>query len=264
MKTIHGPQCACDIDAGPCSINVVNLGVSLNKLKILEDVSFQVRCGEVTAIIGPNGAGKSTLLKAMLGLVPYTGCLHFCRESKHGGGAPQIGYVPQSLDFDRSIPLTVVELFAMAARGRPAFLKTTPAVREKAERALEKVEAAHLLNRPLGRLSGGEMQRIMFALATDPMPHILIMDEPNAGIDVTGEAMVYDLIQRMRGNAELSVIIVSHDLSMVTRFTDHVICLNKRVICQGTAEDIMTPENIKETFGSYIAMYQHRDEHRIG
>ena len=252
-KCSAGGLCALDT----CSLTICELGVTLNRIKVLEGVSFEVRCGEVTAIIGPNGAGKSTLLKAILGLVPYAGHVHFCHNTSHGGGAPRIGYMPQKLDFDRSMPLTVLEFFAMASGSRPAFLGVTKAARERAEKSLAAVEAEHLINRQLGGLSGGELQRALFALATDPLPHILIMDEPIAGIDVTGEALLHEMISKMRGNMELSVIVVSHDLSMVTKLTDHVICLNRKVICQGSAENILTADTIRETFGSHVGFYRH-------
>lgn len=255
----HETKCSagglCSLET--CSLAIRDLGVTINRVKALEDVSFDVRCGEVTAIIGPNGAGKSTLLKAILGLVPYSGHVHFCHNTRHGGGAPRIGYMPQKLDFDRSMPLTVLEFFAMASRSRPAFIGVTKAVRERSEKSLAAVESEHLIDRQLGGLSGGELQRVLFALATDPLPHILIMDEPIAGIDVAGEALLHEMISRMRGNMELSVIVVSHDLSMVTKLTDHVICLNRKVICQGSAENILTAETIQQTFGGHVGFYRH-------
>ncbi len=254
--------CACSLD--DCSLEIRNLDVTLNRIRILEDVSFDVRCGEVTAVIGPNGAGKSTLLKAILGVIPYDGCIHFCHRKSHGGGAPRIGYIPQQLNFDRSMPLKVFELFSMASPGaRPSFSGVPSPIREKAATALASVKAEHLLDKRVGGLSGGEIQRVLFALAINPLPNILIMDEPISGVDVSGEALIYELIRKMRGNIEMSVIIVSHDLSMVTSYTDHVVCINRRVVCQGAADDILTPKNIEETFGSYIGMYRHHASHDV-
>ncbi len=245
----------------PCALTIRNLSVTLGGNTIIEDISFDIRCREVTAILGPNGAGKTTLVKAITGMVPYSGKVHFCSAQKHGGDRPVIGYIPQRLDFDRAAPLSVLEFFAMNNSRRPVFTGVSRTIRQKAVECLSMVSAENLLNKRLGRLSGGEMQRVLFATAIFPRPNLLIMDEPIAGVDASGEALMYELINNMRGRDELSVVIISHDLSMVNLYTDHVVCINRRLICEGTVGDIMTPENIKATFGSYVAYYHHAHSH---
>ncbi|HVU38762.1 MAG TPA: metal ABC transporter ATP-binding protein [Opitutales bacterium] len=225
---------------GACLTHVHHLSVTLGGHPVLQDLTFDLRCGEITALVGPNGAGKTTLLRALLGEVPYTGHCHF-----HGGpGHPArrrlvIGYVPQRLAFDRAAPLTVADLFALACGARPAFFGLAAPARAAASAALEEVDAAHLLNRRLGGLSGGELQRVLLALSLSPSPDLLLLDEPQQGLDAAGLGRFHELVARLRGRFDMAVVLVSHDLVSVARVADRVFFLNGRLLAAGPPAEVL-------------------------
>ena len=171
---------------GLCCTKIINLGVSRGKFEILRNVNLHFHCGELTAIIGPNGAGKTTLLKAILGEIPHTGELIFLDSNGRKTNKPLMGYVPQNLEFDKSSPVSVLDFFACAYSNRPVWLIRARKIREKAIQSLARVKAEHLVDRRIGALSGGELQRVLLALALDPLPNILLLDEPVSGIDRNG------------------------------------------------------------------------------
>jgi zinc transport system ATP-binding protein len=171
------------------TLEIRNLSVRAGGREILSEIHADIRCGEVTALVGPNGAGKTTLLLAILGLVPHTGEIRFCRDVEHGEGAPRIGYVPQRLDFDRNTPMTVQDFFALSSQRYPVVIGHSARSRKSAQESLARGGAAHLISRPLGKLSGGELQRILLALALRDNPDILLLDEPVSGVDLSGEEL---------------------------------------------------------------------------
>ena len=164
-----------------CCLKVAHLGVSMGDQVILEDVNFHLHCGEITALIGPNGAGKSTLFRTILGQLPHSGEIDFQRAGgKHT--RPLIGYVPQSPSFDRGDPVSVLDLFIASIADWPVFLPTPKKLRERVLRCLSRVHAEPLVDKRIGSLSGGELQRVLLAMALEPVPHILILDEPLSGV----------------------------------------------------------------------------------
>ncbi|HMK65799.1 MAG TPA: metal ABC transporter ATP-binding protein [Thermodesulfobacteriota bacterium] len=235
------------------AVEIRNLGVCLHKINILEEVSCTIPAGRTTAIIGPNGAGKTTLLLALLGLVPYTGTIHF---NDNGKGHPLIGYVPQRLDLDRGLPCTVRDLMMMAVTNKPLWLGKRKKVWGEIRERLGRVGALGLENRIVGKLSGGELQRILLAVALEGDPEILLLDEPTAGIDAPGEQLFCDLLSDIQAEADLTVILISHDLSMVSNHAHQVICLNKTVRCSGGLSTL-TEENLLKTFGLHVHIYPH-------
>jgi len=239
------------------TLSIRNLTVRKGGVEILSGVDADIRCGEVTALVGPNGAGKTTLLLAILGQVPYTGEIRFCRAREHGQGDPRIGYVPQRLHLDRDAPVTVLDFFALSAQRRPVFLGPSRKAREGARKCLEQAGMGHLLRRPLGRLSGGELQRVLFALALRDDPDILLLDEPVSGVDVAGEELFCDFLSQVQRSSRFSLLLVSHDLSVVSRHADQVICLNRRIVCQGATTEILTPENLAAMYGSDAHLFRH-------
>jgi zinc transport system ATP-binding protein len=239
------------------AIEIRNLSVRMGGTDILSGIDADIRCGEVTALIGPNGAGKTTLLKAVLGLVPYTGTIRFCLSPEHGTGNPRIGYVPQRLDFDRNTPMTVLDFFALSSQKRPVFFGRTRKAGREAEEHLARAGAAHLLERPFGRLSGGELQRVLLAAALRGDPDILILDEPVSGVDIAGGELFCDILDQAHRKAGFGLLLVSHDLSMVTRHADRVICLNRRVVCQGARTEVLTPENLRAIYGTGAHVFVH-------
>ena len=239
------------------TLEIRNLSVRAGGREILSGINADIRCGEVTALIGPNGAGKTTLLLAILGLVPFTGEIRFCRAEEHGKGAPGIGYVPQRIDLDRNAPMTVLDFFALSSQRFPVFLGRSRKSRAGAEAALGKGGVGHLIDRPLGKLSGGELQRILLALALRDNPDILLLDEPVSGVDVSGEELFCDFLDQIHRESRFSLLLVSHDLSVVTRHADRVICLNRSIVCQGATTEILTPETLNAMYGSGAHLFSH-------
>ncbi len=239
------------------TLSIRNLSVRRGGVEILAGVDADIRCGEVTALIGPNGAGKTTLLQAILGQVPYTGEIRFCRAREHGEGVPRIGYVPQQLPFDRDTPLSVLDFFALSQQRYPVFFGHSRRVRRSAQDSLDRAGVGHLLHRPLGRLSGGEFQRVLFALAVRDAPDILLLDEPVSGVDVAGAEQFCDFLSQVQRSSKFGLLLVSHDLSVVTRHADQVICLNRRIVCRGATTEVLTPENLASMYGGEAHLFRH-------
>lgn len=234
---------------GLCCTKIKNFGVTIGKTQILHDVNMHIHCGELTAIIGPNGAGKSTLLKAVLGEIPHTGELSYTDHKNCRTGSPLIGYVPQYLNFDLSTPTSVFDFFMSAKVRKPSCFFHPKALRKEILESLKSVHADQLIDRRLGALSGGELQRVLLALALDPIPDILLLDEPVSGIDQAGLSMFYDTLSEVRKNYDLSIILVSHDLDLVFKFADRVVLLNRTVICSGKPLEVFRSPETREIFG---------------
>lgn len=238
---------------GLCCTKIENFGVVRGPMVILEKVNIHIHCGELTAIIGPNGAGKSTLLKALLGEVPHTGELKYLDSKGSKSDKPLIGYVPQQLSFDRGSPTSVLDLFIASRSRMPAWLFKPANVKKKALEGLTKVKAEHLIDRRLGALSGGELQRVMLALALDPVPNLLLLDEPVSVIDQGGLELFYNTVSELRQKFDLSIILISHDLDLVAKYADRVVLLNKTVINSGTPKQVFSDERTLKSFGiSYL------------
>lgn len=235
---------------GACCTRVEGLRVRLHGQVILENITLHLHCGELLTIIGPNGAGKTTLLRALVGELPHEGRLEF-RAVRAGRvvGKARIGYVPQSLDVERGMPLTVTELFAVAVSRRPIFLGTSEGMRARVERQLALVEAEHLARKKVGVLSGGEMQRVMLALALTPMPDILLLDEPLASVDHAGVVAFYRTVERLRRERDMAVIMVSHNVVEAARISTRMLYLNRRVVCEGRPEEVLRHPQVRATFG---------------
>ena len=246
------------------TLEIRNLSVRKGGIEILSGINADIRCGRVTALVGPNGAGKTTLLQAILGQAPYTGEIRFCRHREHGGGSPRIGYIPQHFAFDRETPLTVLDFFAISAQKRPVFLGISQAVRRLAMESLKRAEVAHLADRRLGRLSGGELQRVLFALTLHDSPDILLLDEPVSGVDLAGGEQFSRFLSQIHNDAHFSLLLVSHDLSLVAQHADEVICLNHRIIRIGTAKEVLTSENLAEIYGNGAPLFRHGFTGEIG
>jgi len=243
-------NCKSDNDCtGLCCTKIENFGVSIGKTKILEKVNVHIHCGELTAIIGPNGAGKSTLLKAILGEVNHTGELKYIDAKGIRSGYPLVGYVPQHLDFDLGTPTSVFDIFMACRTNIPSWIMKPRSVRERVTANLTKVKAEHLIDRRLGTLSGGELQRVLLALALDPIPDLLLLDEPVAGIDHNGLELFYNTVSELRKNYDLSIILVSHDLDLVARYADRVVLINGTVVCSGSAQEVFNDERTSNIFG---------------
>lgn len=216
---------------------------------VLESVDLRVDRGEIVTLIGPNGSGKTTLIRTLLGLTkPDAGEV---RRSPR----LRIGYMPQHLEIDKTLPLTV---------GR--FLTLKPGVdRDRAAQALAEVGTPQILGRSFHELSGGEIKRAMLARAVLGQPDLLVLDEPTANVDVVGQAEFYELIRAIRDRHGPGVLVVSHDLHLVMAATDRVVCLNGHVCCQGAPEKVSRDPAYLALFGprlgDTLAIYAHDHDH---
>ncbi len=248
MSTKHS-RCNQNGCCGLCCTKIENFGVSFGKTQVLKDVNLHIHCGELTAIIGPNGAGKSTLLKSILGEVKHTGELKFMDAKGEKHNRPLIGYVPQHLSFDNGSPVSVFDLFMSSLVKAPSWLYKPKGIRKKVEDCLAKVKAEQLIDRRLGALSGGELQRVLLALALEPVPHILLLDEPVSGVDQNGLEMFYNTLVELKQNYDLSIILVSHDLDLVLKYSDRIVLVKETVLASGTPKEMSTNEMLLDTFG---------------
>lgn len=237
----------------------------------LREVSFELRAGTNTAIVGPNGAGKSTLVQAILNLIPRSsGKIEIMGRSleKLGRLRSQLGYVPQNFIFDRSFPLSVWELVGLGwiSQGTrrnqisSSFKWPWQSDSQKEEAiaaALQRVDAYHLRNRAIGALSGGQLKRVLLAYCLVMPRQLLVLDEALAGVDVQGEAEFYSLLNELKCEQNWTVLQVSHDLNMVSRHCDRVICLNQTIVCSGKPDIALAPQNLLATYGPAFAPYHH-------
>ena len=215
--------------------------------KILRDVNLHVHCGQMVALIGPNGAGKSTLLKALLGEREFDGNIIFSVPGSRRTKA-RIGYVPQSPNFDPGDPVSVADLFTCCLSRRPAFLGASKKDRELIEECLERVHGEELIDKRVGTLSGGELQRVLLALALEPMPNILILDEPLSGVDIEGQTGLMDMLDEIRRDYDLSILMTTHDFSMLSRYADRVVLIDHEIKCQGTPEEVLDSPEFRAAF----------------
>jgi zinc transport system ATP-binding protein len=242
-------------------VSIRNLKVTLGGKPILRGVDAEVEAERITAVIGLNGSGKTTLLRSLLQEIAYSG--EICFHCGHDHSAPEpkyVGYVPQKLRIDAQLPLTVRDLLAMALQRRPLFLGISGRVRRQMQALLEQVNAPNqLLDSPVDAISGGELQRVLLGLALQPEPELLLLDEPAAGIDFQDQEKFYDLIGRLNREQKTTILLVSHDVSMVSERAHHVLCLKDgRIHCQGPPNQVLTGERLAQTFGPEQAVYAHR------
>ena len=233
ISNLHGGACG-----DSCCLRVQNLGVEIGGEAILENIDMHIHCGELVALIGPNGAGKSTFLKAILGQQDHKGVIAFSSPGQRGK-KPKIGYVPQSPTFDPGDPLTVTDLFLCCIGRRPAFLGASKAMKEKIRVCLDRVHSANLMDKRVGTLSGGELQRVLLALALEPLPNILILDEPLSGVDVEGMTVLMDMLDELRRVYDLSILMTTHDFSMLPRYADQVFLMDKTILCSGAPREVL-------------------------
>jgi zinc/manganese transport system ATP-binding protein len=257
-------------------VRVQDLTVYRGKYAAVEGVSFELLPGTSTAIVGPNGSGKSTLVQAMLNLIPHTsGTVEILGRplSRLGSLWQQIGYMPQNFIFDRSFPLSVSELVALGwGRGKNAgtrrwrdtgiskFKIPWQVDSEKSEaiaRALQRVNAYHLKRQAIGTLSGGELKRVLLAYCLVVPRQLLVLDEAFAEVDVQGEADFYALLSELMAEEGWTVLQVSHDLDMVSRNCDQILCLNRSLVCFGRPESALSTENLLATYGPAFSRYHH-------
>lgn len=226
-----------------------NISVKFGNDVILKNVSIHIHCGELTVIIGRNGAGKSTLLKAILGEVEHKGNIIFTDEKDNLTKKIKIGYVPQKLNIEKHMPTTVFDMFASCISYIPVFMKKDKKIYKEIKENLKIFGVDRLIDKSIGDLSGGELQRVLIAMATKPIPNLLILDEPVSGIDKNGIRDFYQILNRLKAEYDMSIILVSHDLELANQYADRVILLDKEVIKEGTPQEVFESLEFKNRFG---------------
>ena len=225
-------------------LEAANLGIRFGRTTIFSGLSFGLAAGTSLAIVGPNGSGKTLLLRALIGAIPCEGRFEWAPDVR-------LGYVPQKLDIARDAPITGLDVL----RARTALARTHAdvAVETLADVGLP-LEAA---GQPIGALSGGQFQRLLVALALVGTPNVLLLDEPTAGIDEPGQERLNELIHRLQQDRGLTILLISHDLSVVYRHATSVICLGRERHWFGPPRDILTPERLRELYGMPVAFHVH-------
>lgn len=231
-------------------IKVKDFGVKIGADVIIEHVNLHIHCGQLTTIIGKNGAGKTTLMKALLNEIKHEGHIEFKDIKTNAVGDLRIGYVPQHLNIPKNTPTSVYDLFASYISKVPVFLWKSKRVYQKIKEQLKKFEAEELIDKSVCDLSGGELQRVLLSLATYQAPNLLILDEPVSGMDHNGMELFYHNIDLLKKEYDLAVILISHDLEYVARYSDRVVLLDGTVIREGTPKEVFRSREFVETFGT--------------
>ncbi len=228
-------------------LQVKNLSVALDGRTVFENVFFSLKPEEVLAVIGPNGAGKSVLLKTLLGFhEPKTGSISWAPGTSYG-------YLPQRFHVDHYLPMTVEE-----------FLNLKPNPRYSIEEVLKMVKIdTHWLKRNLATFSSGQLQKILLAWSIIDQPKVLLFDEPTENVDVVAQESVYDLLHHLQDTLKISIILVSHDLNVVYRYANQVLCMNHAMTCYGPPKEILTNETLSELYGDHAFFHHHHvgEEH---
>ena len=231
--------------SGP-TLDFAQIGLTLGRTAILDNVTFQVQPGSVHALVGPNGGGKSSLIKTLLGQMPHQGTLSLQWPGEPG----TIGYVPQALEFDRGLPMTVDDFMAAMVQRRPAFLGLSKHYAAAIGEALERVGMQDKRKRRMGALSGGERQRVLLAQGLIPAPQLLVLDEPMSALDEAGIQVFERLLGDWRQSG-ITVLWIEHDLEAVGRLADRVTGLNRRVLFDATPQQALTPERLLTLFSTH-------------
>lgn len=245
----HSP---CDT-GGACGLHCIkmtDIGVTIGKTKIIEHINLHIHCGKLTVIIGRNGAGKSTLIKAMIGEIKHEGSIEFRDMKQDLLSDLRVGYVPQHLNVEKNTPTSVYDMFASFISNRPVFIKRSKKLYQEIQKHLEMFQAQDLIDKRVCDLSGGELQRVLLSIACTPIPNLLLLDEPVSGIDRNGMELFYRNIDKLKREFDLALILVSHDLEFVEKYADHVILLDKSIIKEGSAAEVLDSEEFREIFGS--------------
>ena len=241
----HGNSCD-----ESCCLRIQDMSVKIGGDKILKDVNLQIHCGQMVALIGPNGAGKSTRVKAILGQREYEGIIAFSAPGMRHRKPPRIGYVPQSPSFDPGDPVTVADLFTCCLSRRPAFLGLSSRTRDKVLECLERVHGEDLIDKRVGTLSGGELQRVLLALALEPLPNILILDEPLSGVDIEGQTGLMDMLDEIRGKFDLSILMITHDFNMLDHYADKVVLIDHAIVKKGSPQEVLNSTEFQAVFNT--------------
>jgi ABC-type Mn2+/Zn2+ transport system ATPase subunit len=243
----------------PPLLTLENIIVERGGKRILNQLNAELHRGEITSLVGLNGSGKSTLLRTLLGEFPYRGSIRYRCGHDHSKPRPEyVGYVPQKLSIEGKVPFTVRDLIGVSMQRLPIFFGIRKKTLAPLMPVLGRVGVLHLLDVPLDGLSGGQLQRVLLALAMQPKPELLLLDEPAAGIDFKDQSRFYDLIANWNRETGVTVLLVSHDLSMVAKYSHHVLCLRDgKIAYEGIAKDVLKADKLAEIYGPGLSPYFH-------
>lgn len=250
----------------PNVVEVENLTASFNGRIALDGINLHIGAERLAGLIGPNGAGKTTLLRVLLGLVKPDSGKATVFGHPPGKAHNLIGYVPQSARFDNYFPLSVADVAMM---GRYSILGPGrfpgKVDKDAVQHAMERVSITHLANQRFGALSGGERQKALIARALSGNPRLLLLDEPTTGVDVVSQDSFYSLLHELRQDMKMTIVMVSHDIGVITSHVDDIICINQKVFCHGTPSDVLAGGLIGRAYGSEaeIIMHGHEVPHRL-
>jgi zinc transport system ATP-binding protein len=225
-------------------LEVSHLSIRFGKTTVLRNLSFHVERGTSLAILGPNAAGKTVLFRALIGAIRFDGRVQWAPGVR-------IGYVPQKLDLERDVPITGVD-----------FLRARAALAAESDEIIERTLALvgvprEAAEQPIGTLSGGQFQRLLVAFALVGDPNVLLLDEPTAGVDEPGQQQLNELVRRRQQDEGLTVLFISHELSVVYRYANNVLCLGRERVCVGPPRAILTPDLLRDIYGSPMDYHVH-------
>lgn len=222
-------------------LEVKDLNVELEGEKIVENLNFIVKERETLVVLGPNGAGKTVLLRTLLGLLPYQGKIKWRKGLK-------ISYVPTGLPLLKEFPLTIKEFFNLKKISQKETIEILEAVG---------MSEPNILKRKITHLSTGQFQRVLVAWGLCKNPQVLLFDEPTFGIDIGGQENIYYLLGKFQKEKRITMLLVSHDLNIVYKLADNVLCLNKKALCYGSPKEIISPKTLAQLYGGEVKFYQH-------
>ena len=230
-------------------IKMKDIGVKIGKNQIIEHVNLHIHCGKITCIIGRNGAGKSTLMKAIVGEIEHQGTIEFKDMKDQKLTDLKIGYVPQHLNVSKNTPTSVYDMFAGYISRIPVFLWKSKRLYKTIQHQLSLFDAQDLIDKAICDLSGGELQRVMLAIATTPVPNLMLLDEPVSGVDQNGMELFYRNIDRLRRDYDLSILLISHDFAFVKKYADYVVLLDSTIVREGSPKEVLNSKEFKAIFG---------------
>ena len=235
-------------------LNVQNLRVAFGHNVALENLSFELQKGEILAVLGPNGAGKTVLFRALLGLLPREGEVSWMPNVK-------IGYVPQKLSIAKDLPVSVLDFLRFKHSSEHEVFEALRSVGFLGSEHDEHHWRHHFLDARLGTLSGGQLQKVLIAYALIDHPDVLLFDEPTAGVDIGGEETIYSLLGKLHREHNLTILLITHDLNIVDRHAEKVLCLNREKICFGAPKEVITPQVLEKLYGSQVNIYPNDHKH---
>lgn len=239
---------SCSSVCTGCKTNITNLSVSYSGKSVLSEINITLECGQLTAVIGPNGGGKTTLLKSILGETKFSGSINFCLSPS--GGKPRLGYLPQKISVQKDSPVSVCDFLLLSEDYPFTWIRIPEKLRKAKTEQLKIVSAEHLIDRRIGELSGGELQRVLLAASINPAPDILLLDEPVTALDSRGIDVFYELICSLRKKFHMTILVVSHDIGAISKHADKMILINNKIITEGKPSEVLSNPDFKLHMGN--------------